>query len=189
MTRPTLRTSAQPVLDEIGDVFARMDGAWTSDLAGEILGARRILCHSAGRTGLMLRAFVMRLVHLGCDAHMVGDVTAPPIGAGDLLLVNAATGDLPSAIAHLASASRAGARRVVLTAATTGAAREAADRVFVLPAQTMLDDTGAARRSALPMGSQYELALLVATELVVLDIMRMTRTDFAAMRRRHANIQ
>lgn len=189
MSDPSLRAAAQPVLDEIGDVFARMDAAWIADLAGEILGARRILCHSAGRTGLVLRAFVMRLVHLGREAHMVGDVTAPPIGPGDLLLVNAATGDLPSAVAHLGSAARAGARRVVLTAATTGAARDGADRVFILPAQTMLDDIGAGRRSALPMGSQYELALLVATELVVLELMRMTRTDFDAMRGRHANIQ
>jgi hypothetical protein len=39
------------------------------------------------------------------------------------------------------------------------------------------------------MGSQYELALLVASELVVLEMMRMTRTGFDDMRRRHANIQ
>jgi len=66
-------------------------------------GGRRVLMHSAGRTGLMLRALVMRLFHLGLDAHMVGDMTAPPIGAGDLLLVNASTGDLPSGLAHIAS--------------------------------------------------------------------------------------
>lgn len=74
-------------------------------------------------------------------------------------------------------------------AAPAGAALDGADRVFVLPAQTMLDDAWPARRSALPMGSRYEIALRVTIELVVLELMRMARTDFGAMRRRHANIQ
>ena len=184
-----LLDSAQPVLAELEAVFARMAPCWTADLASELLAGRRVLLHGAGRTGLVLRALAMRLAHLGRDVHVVGDVTAPPIGPGDVLLVNAATGDLPSGVAHLDSAGRAGARRVVMTAAASGPALDRAERVFVLPAQTMLDDTGASRRSILPMGSQYELALLVASELVVLEIMRMTRTCFDDMRRRHANIQ
>jgi hypothetical protein len=52
-----------------------------------------------------------------------------------------------------------------------------------------IDDAGPARRSALPMASRYEIALRVTTELVVLELRRMARTDFGAMRRRHANIQ
>jgi hypothetical protein len=95
----------------------------------------------------------------------------------------------PFVIAHLGNAACAGARRVVLTAAPVGAALDGADRVFVLLAQTMLDDAGPARRSALPMASRYEIALRVTTELVVLELRRMARTDFGAMRRRHANIQ
>jgi hypothetical protein len=39
------------------------------------------------------------------------------------------------------------------------------------------------------MGSQYEIALLVRTELVALELMRTTRRDFDAMQMRHANIQ
>jgi hypothetical protein len=92
-------------------------------------------------------------------------------------------------VADLGNAGRAGARRVVLTGAPAGPALDGADRVFVLSAQTMLDDAGPARRSALPMGSQYEIALLVRTELVALELMRTTRRDFDAMQMRHANIQ
>jgi 6-phospho-3-hexuloisomerase len=188
MSDGTLASSARPVLAELERVFARTDGAIVTQLADEILGARRVLMHSAGRTGLMLRALVMRLFHLGLDAHFVGDMTAPPIGVGDLLLVNASTGDLPSGLAHIASARRVGARTAVITAAREAPALSDVDRVILLPGQTMLDDLTAAERSILPMGSQYELALLVLSELVVVELMRRRGLDFSALRARHANI-
>lgn len=188
MSDATLLTAARPVLAELERVFARTEAVVVTQLVDEILGARRILLHSAGRTGLMMRALVMRLFHLGLDAHMVGDMTAPPIGPGDLLLVNASTGDLPSGLAHLASARRAGARTTVITGAAEAPSLAAVDRVIRLPGQTMLDDLTAAERSILPMGSQYELALLVLSELVVIEIMRRRGLDFQALRARHANI-
>jgi 6-phospho-3-hexuloisomerase len=188
MSAASVLPAAGPVLAELERVFARTDAAVVAGLADEIAGARRVLMHSAGRAGLVLRALVMRLFHLGLDAHMVGDMTAPPIGAGDLLLVNASTGDLPSGLAHVSSAKRAGARVAVVTAAPDAPALATVDRVILLPAQTMLDDLTSAERSLLPMGSQYELALFVLSELVVLDLMRRRGLDFAALRARHANI-
>jgi 2-vinyl bacteriochlorophyllide hydratase len=53
-----LLDSAQPVLAELEDVFARMDPCWTADLASELLAGRRVLLHGAGRTGLVLRALL-----------------------------------------------------------------------------------------------------------------------------------
>jgi len=180
--------AARALLAEIEAVFARAEPDLAIDLAVELGAARRILCHSAGRTGLVLRGLVMRLHHLGLDAHIVGDMTAPPIGAGDVLLVNASTGDLPSGVAHLASAAACGARGIVITAAEDGAALAAAARVFRLPAQTMRDDLSAKCPSAMPMGSQYELALTLLCELVVLALMREKGLGFADLRARHANI-
>jgi 6-phospho-3-hexuloisomerase len=175
-------------LAEAGAVLARMPADAHAPLARELAAARRIAVHSAGRTGLILRGLAMRLFHLGLDAHVVGDMTCPPLGAGDLLLVNAATGDLPSGLAHIASAGRAGARVAVTTAGPDGPAARAADLVLHVPGQTMANDLGGAGGSALPMGSQYELALFAICEVLVLELMDARSVDFAAMRARHANL-
>ncbi|MBM3525690.1 MAG: SIS domain-containing protein [Alphaproteobacteria bacterium] len=177
------------ILGEVATVFDRLRDGLVHDLAAEISAARRILVHSAGRTGLVMRALAMRLHHLGLQGHVAGDMTTPPIGAGDLLIVNASTGDLPSGIALLRAAARAGARTVVITAAHGGEALALADRVFRIPAQTILDDQDGHRASILPMGSQYELCLFVLTELVVLELSRQLGVSFLEMRARHANIQ
>jgi 6-phospho-3-hexuloisomerase len=183
-----LAARGAPILAEIAGVLARMPDDALDRLLDELRAARRIALHSAGRTGLVLRALQMRLHHLGREASFVGDMNAPPLGAGDLLIVNAATGDLPTGLALIASARRIGARVAVITAAVPSAASRAADAVLHIPAQTILDDTGATASSILPMGSQYELVLFILTELLVLDLARASGTSFAAMRARHANL-
>ncbi|MBM3628552.1 MAG: 6-phospho-3-hexuloisomerase [Alphaproteobacteria bacterium] len=188
MSAPSLRPVAAALLAEVEEVFARMAPDAAATLAGELVAARRILLHSAGRTGLVLRGLTMRLFHAGLDAHMVGDMTAPPVGAGDLLLVNASTGDLPSGVAHATAARAAGARVLVVGAVGTGAVVDLAHRFVLLPGQTMRDDMTSARPSAMPMGSQYELALAVFFEIVVLEVMRMRGLGFADLRARHANL-
>ena len=50
----------------------------------------------AGRMGYALKAFVMRLSHIGYDAYMFGDTGTPRIGRGDLLIVNSSSGETPS---------------------------------------------------------------------------------------------
>jgi 6-phospho-3-hexuloisomerase len=135
-----------------------------------------------------MQALAMRLHHLGLDAHVAGAVTAPPVGPGDCLLVNAATGDLPTGLALMDSARRAGARIALITAVPDSEASRRADTVLRLPAQTLADDLGAGERSVMPMGSQYELALFLLCEILVLDLARRTGVTFEAMRARHANL-
>lgn len=188
MSAPSLRAAAAPLLAEVEEVFSRTAPDAAATIAGELVAARRILLHGAGRTGLVLRGLAMRLFHAGLDAHVVGDMTAPPVGPGDLLLVNASTGDLPSGVAHATAARAAGARVLVIGAIGSGAVVDLCDRFVLLPGQTMRDDMVSARPSAMPMGSQYELALAVLCELVVLEAMRMRGLGFAELRARHANL-
>lgn len=133
-------------------------------------------------------AMTMRLYHLGLDAHMVGATRTPLVGPRDLFLVNAATGDLPTGIALIDSARAVGARVAVITAVASSPAGSSADVLLHLPAQTMADDLGSGSRSIMPMGSQYELALFVVCELLVLRLARARSLDFSAMRARHANL-
>ena len=76
-------------LEEIGAVFAKLEPKMVEPLLEEILKARRIATYGVGREGLMMKAFCMRLFHLGLDAHVVGDMTTPPLEMGDLLMVSA----------------------------------------------------------------------------------------------------
>lgn len=178
---------ADRLLDELRPGLAPEVLAQIAPLSRALAGAGRIACHGVGREGLMMRALAMRLFHLGLDAHVVGDMTVPPLGPGDLLLVSAGPGHFGTVASLVATARGAGAQIACLTAQAQGAVPQAADLVVHLPAQTMADDAGAG--SILPMGSLYEVLMLLFSELLVLDLRDRLGVTPDAMRARHTNLE
>jgi 6-phospho-3-hexuloisomerase len=183
-----LAALSRPLLAEVEAVIAAMPRTALEPLVAELLAARRVALYGQGRTGLVMQGLAMRLYHLGRDAHFVGAMNAPPLGPGDLFLVNAALGDLPTGLALIASARKTGARVAVITAVPDSPAGRAADVVLHIPGQTMANDSGAAARSRMPMGSQYEAVLFILCEALVLVLAERLGVSFARMRERHANM-
>ena len=175
-------------LKDIGAVCANISPATADALCAEILAAKRIVCYGVGREGLMMKALCMRLMHLGLDAHVVGDMTTPPIGRGDLLFVSAGPGQFSTVLALMGVAREAGARTMAITAQPDGAAPSQADVVIFLPAQTMADDRGE-NVSILPMGSLYEAAQLVFFDIISVMLREKMQQDAEAMRHRHTNLE
>jgi 6-phospho-3-hexuloisomerase len=173
---------------EIGRAAAATDPAAFEALVQAIARAGRIVLHGAGREGLMMRALAMRLYHLGCDAHVWGDMAMPPVGPGDLVLVAAGPGDLPTVQALVTVARAAGAATACITARPAGPTPAACDLILTIPAQTMADDRGAAA-SVLPMGSVFEGALFLVSEMLVLRLRDLRGETAATIRARHTNLE
>ncbi len=183
-----MQKTGHAALSEIGHAFGAIDAGEAQTLVEMIAGAGRIALYGVGREGLMMRALAMRLFHLGLDAHVVGDMTTPPLGQGDLLLVSAGPG-MFSTVAGLVGVARgAGAATACFTARPEGEVPRLCDHVLVLPAQTMADDRGE-EVSVLPMGSLYEGVLFVAGEVLVLMLAERLGVGPEAMRANHTNLE
>ena len=113
-------SAARQALAELERALERLSPDAAMTLADAVLRARRIVVFGLGREGLVVRAFCMRLMHLGLDAHVAGDVTTPPIGPGDALVISTGPGDLRLARAMLLLARDAGAGTIAITAQTSG---------------------------------------------------------------------
>lgn len=173
--------------EEIRSAVRRVDETAFERLAADLAGAGRIVCFAMGRDGLALRAFVMRLMHLGLDAHMWGDVTAPPVGPGDLVLVADGPGELTMSAALIGLAKGYGAGVTVITAQPDARDPGLADAVLAIPAQTMADDRGGA--SLLPMGTAFEIGMGLLLDLLVLRLLDLTGQTLDEIRARHANLE
>ena len=174
--------------DEIRAAAAAVEADAIEALAGEIAAARRVALHGVGREGLMMRALAMRLFHLGLDAHPVGDMTTPPLGPGDLLVVSAGPGDFATVAALVDVARGAGARTACVTARPEGGVPAACDTVLTIPARTMAEGEGGAD-GMLPMGSVFEGAQFLVFEALVLRLAARLAVTPDAMRARHTNLE
>jgi 6-phospho-3-hexuloisomerase len=182
-------TPYQGALQELGGVFDRLDDASVAALVEALAGAGRVVVAGAGRERLQVMGLAMRLYHMGLSAHVAGEMSCPPVGPGDLLLVTCGPGHLPTIAALMQDAREAGAQVAAITAQPKGADMALADLVLYLPAQTMADDQGARKTSVLPMGSLFEGALFLLFEVVILRLMERLGVSPEAMRARHTNLE
>jgi len=183
-----IHSMAARATDEVRAVLTALDLHQVGRLCDEVLRARRIACYGVGREGLMMKALCMRLMHLGLNAHVVGDMTTPPIGPGDLLMVSAGPGAFSTVLALLGVAKQSGSRTLVVTAQPEGEAAKQADVVIHLPAQTMANDQ-IAPASLLPMGSLYEAAQLLFFDLISILLREKMSQTPEEMRQRHTNLE
>ncbi len=174
-------------LRELESVALALDDAQVEAACQTIAKARRIVLYGCGREGLMLRALAMRLHHLGLTVAMQGDMTAPPLGKGDLFLCAAGPGELSTVTALMSVAQRDGAQVLMITAEPDNPSPRRADQLLVIPAQTMARDVGGA--STLPMGSLFEGAMFLVFEIMVLRLTTILGQTPDQLRARHTNME
>uniref|UniRef100_A0A1J3FL94 3-hexulose-6-phosphate isomerase n=2 Tax=Noccaea caerulescens TaxID=107243 RepID=A0A1J3FL94_NOCCA len=192
------------ICNQISSVFSKTTDPYpppfdllVTELAGVSRRKSRVFLHGVGREGLMLKAFAMRLFHLGLSSHLVSDVTTPPISSSDLLIASAGPGGFSTVDAICSVAKSSGAKVLLLTAQPeTGSCVKHATAVCYVPAQTMASDGGGGRnatakeeRELLPMGSVYEGALFVLFEMVVYKLGEVLGESPESVRSRHTNLE
>jgi 6-phospho-3-hexuloisomerase len=175
-------------LEELRTCLRGVDESKLDGLVELIGRSKRIVLYGCGREGLMMRALCMRLYHLGLDAHMAFDMTTPPVGMGDLLLVSAGPGYLSTVEALLDVARNAGASTACFTAEPGSQVTASSDFTLLIPAQTMAHDQSAPT-SFLPMGSLYEGAQFLLYEILVMMLKERLGETTESMRARHTNLE
>jgi 6-phospho-3-hexuloisomerase len=175
-------------LGDLSAVFERLTPGAEDAFVDAIVAAKRIAIYGAGREGLQMDGFAMRLAHMGRDVHLVGDMTTPPIGRGDLLIVSSGPGASNIGDALIRVARDAGAKIAVVTAQPKGRTPASADVLFHIPAQTMANDQGGGL-SVLPMGSLFETAQMILFEIVILKLRDRLGETAETMRARHTNLE
>jgi len=182
------RNRLHSILDELHSMLERVDPKEVDRLITALQRAEKVFIYGQGRTGQMSRAFATRLMHLGMNAHFIGDTTTPRISRRDLCLVNSGTGTTRF-VYHVASvAKEAGAKVATITAHPEARIGQMANIVVAVPAPTKGEARGH-RASRQPPGSLFEQAALLLMDAMVLVLMERMRITASMLARRHANIE
>ena len=82
----------ETIVNEIESVLRHLDTDHVNHIAASLLQAPRIFVVGEGRSGLMGRAFAMRLMHLGATSYVVGETITPAIQEHDVLVAISGSG-------------------------------------------------------------------------------------------------
>ncbi len=185
----TLADLVDHALDDLRTALAAVEDDQLAALRQLILSAPRIFLAGKGRSGLMMRGFAMRLMHLGLQAYVVDDVTTPGIVAGDLLLIGSGSGRTPSLVRYAEIATAQGAEIVLFSIADQSPVRDYAALTIRIPAHSPKLADGGGVSTTLPMGSQFESALNLLLDLVTVQLMADMQVEEPDMFARHANLE
>lgn len=157
----------------------------------------KVLVMGAGRSGLVGRAFAMRLMHLGFPSYVLGEVVTPAVGAGDLVIAISGSGRTELIVTAARAAKKAGARILAVTSHPDSPLGEMADHVVVVPGRTKLaEETDYFARQVLgiheplaPLGTLFEDTTMVVLDGLIAELMHRLGKTEAQLKRNHANIE
>ena len=157
----------------------------------------KILVMGAGRSGLVGRAFAMRLLHLGYNVYVLGDTIVPRIGKDDIVVAISGSGRTKLIITAAEAAKQVGATVIAVTSYPDSPLAEIADIVVEVPGRTKIarEEDYFARQilgihePLAPLGTLFEDTAMVFLDAVVAELMDKlgkTEEDLKAI---HANIE
>ena len=91
------RKSLDYMQSKIKDILSEISDEDIDNIKKFFLNADRIFVYGAGRSGLVAKAFAIRLVHLGFQTFVIGETITAPVRKGDLVVIVSGSGEtIPS---------------------------------------------------------------------------------------------
>ena len=135
-------------------------------LIDAIQQSQRVFCYGLGRAGFSMKAFTMRLMHMGKEVYFLTETITPNFGPGDQF----------------------GGAVAVLTTNRHATITEFVDVIVQINAPSK-NQKDSVFRSAQPMASLYEQALLVIADALVMKMAAESGAPESELFKRHANLE
>jgi 6-phospho-3-hexuloisomerase len=193
-----LLLSMRQIIDHLDEVTDKLDIEAAKTMLQKIIEGKRIFVMGAGRSGLVAKAFGMRLMHLGFSVYVVGETTTPAVRPDDVVVAISGSGETRS-IADLGKIVKyIGSTLITVTSKKESTLGRISDVVVALPSKTKIDpDAGGCLEKNMrgdyknlpPLGTSFEITSLIFLDSLIAQLITLTGTSEAELKSRHTNIE
>ncbi len=183
-----MKDALQIIQGEIAAVIAKVDRDQVGELVRRLDGSDRLFVTGEGRSGLMAKAFAMRLMHLGFVVYVIGETTTPAAVAGDTLVAVSGSGTTVGTVRVAEQVSRIGGHVLALTTEPASALGVLAEQSLILPAATKYrkpDESPTVQ----PLSSLFDQTSHLVLDAIVLHLARLRGIDNSRAATNHANTE
>lgn len=147
--------------------------------------SNRIFLYGAGRSGLVAKAFAIRLMHLGFQTFVIGETITAPVQKGDLVIIISGSGETIPAVMTAEIARNLEASVVSITGKRKSDIARFADITLYISASC--DDVE--RKKFAPLGTLFEASVWILLDGLIADLLESKKETETDMRGRHATLQ
>lgn len=189
------------LLPQLMQILKKVDKDSQKEFIKAIKKARRVYVVGAGRSGLVAKAFAMRLVHLRKRTFVVGETIIPGMRKKmDILVAVSGSGETTSVVEIAKVAKKIGGRLGVITASPKSSLACLADVLVHIPAgktkysEVDYDFSYDSRQllggaSLSPLGSLFELSAMLFFEWVIFTLMKELKISENTMKKIHTPLE
>lgn len=176
------------VVQELRRTIELISDEEAEELVNKILESNKIFVAGAGRSGFMGKSFVMRMMHMGIDAYIVGETVTANLEPGDLLIIGSGSGETKTLVPIAEKAKTIGGTVAAITISPDSTIGKLADIVVKLPGAPK-DQSTRNYQTIQPMGSLFEQTMLLFYDALILRFMEKKGLDSNKMYGKHANLE
>ena len=147
--------------------------------------SNHIFVYGAGRSGLVAKAFAIRLVHLGFQTFVIGETITQPVQKGDLVIIVSGSGETIPAVMTAEISNNLGANVISITAKKKSEIAKFADVTLYIS----IKDDDKNRKKYAPLGTLFEASVWILLDGLIADILDSKNETEDIMRKRHATLE
>lgn len=193
----TVKKAMTDITEHIEQVSESLKLEEVRGMVDAMIGANKIFIYGAGRSGLVGKAFGMRLMHLDFDVYIVGETITPAFDEGDLLIAISGSGETKTIVDAAEIAKQQGGKVVAITSYANSSLGKIADVVVTIPGRAKTDvPTDYIARQMLteykwtaPMGTLFEDSTMVFLDGIIALLMATFQKTEKDMKRKHATLE
>ena len=192
-----LNEAIEEIVDNVCAVSAETDEKSIMAMMDILTSSKNVFLLGQGRSGLVARAFAMRLMHLEIGVYVVGETITPAIDDDDCLLAISGSGETSYIISTAKIAKKRGAKIVAVTSYSDSTLGKMADLVIHIKGRTKVDSEknyikrqmNGKHLSLSPLGTLFEVSTLIFLDALIAQLMdKMGKTE-DDLKRRHTVLE
>lgn len=185
-----MKSIIDTVAEEISTVLSNIDEEEALNLSTHIKEAKRVFVYGEGRSGLMGKAFAMRLMHGGFPVYVIGETITPSIEEDDLLIAISGSGSTGAILQYSSKAKESGAKVFLVTTNKESGIASICNGVLIIPAATKYRRKNEPS-TIQPLGNQFDQSVHLVLDAIIIVTLQKDDHDSAykEMTKRHTNLE
>lgn len=170
---------------KIKDILSYVDQEDIKKAVNLFFKANHIFVYGAGRSGLVAKAFAIRLVHLGFQSFVIGETITVPVQKGDLVVIVSGSGETIPAVMTAEIGNNLGAKVISITGKKDSDIAKFADITLYVSANCNEEQ----RKQFAPLGTLFEASVWILLDGMIADLLDKKNESEETMRKRHATLE
>ncbi|RAP52913.1 MAG: 6-phospho 3-hexuloisomerase [Methanosphaera sp. rholeuAM270] len=185
------------IIENVSKITKSVNSEEISKMTEMIFNVDNVFIMGLGRSGLVAKAFGMRLMHLGLNVYIVGETITPAITDRDCLIAISGSGETSYIISTTGTAKSIGAKIIAITSYTDSSLAKKSDLVVQLQGRTKIDDEpnyirrqiSGQHQTLSPMGTIFEISALIFLDSTIAQMMHDLGKTEEDLKARHTVLE